>query len=207
MKALTQLSLFALLTAFLTFSACKKEEEQTQTETTTNNNDTTTTSGSGSGGTTDTSNTGGGGTSTGTTKPSATTIRFASNGKDCGITDGYANQQHFLVNLIHLNLDKCNNDTYRPTLTLTFESGKNISPGTYTVSSATAPSGSQVFISSSKYNWTDWTATGGSVVVTPNANDTSKIDLELKSISMSNDNPSDTLNPASDILTGYIIQI
>ena len=184
----------------LAFHACKKEEKNTETEnTTTNSADTTSNS-------TDTTNNSGG-TNTGSTKPSATTIRFQVNGKDCGITDGYANQQHTLSHLIHLNLDKCNGDTYRPTLTLNFESGKAIAPGTYTVGLNTTPSGNYVYINSYKYNWTDWTATSGTVIVTQNGNDSSKIDIELKSINMRNDISTDTKNPTNDILTGFIIEI
>ena len=182
--------LFAFLISALTFSACKKEKDETQEETTTNSttDSTNASTGSNGSGNTDTTVTVGG-SGTGTTKPSATSIRFAANGKDCGITDGYANQQHTLPSLVHLNLDK------------------TILPGTYTVTTSSTVPANQVNITSAKYNWTDWTATSGSVVVTTNATDTSKIDIELKSISMSNNNPTDTLNPATDILTGYIIKI
>jgi hypothetical protein len=140
------------------------------------------------------------------TKPTATTIKFAANGKDCGITDGFADQQHTLPALIHLNLDKCNGDINRPTLTLNFESGKTIAPGTYTVV-ASAPKAGEFTISSSKYNYADWEGTAGSVVVTTNADDATKIDIQLKSITMKNQTAGDTKNPATDTLTGYIIKI
>src|SRR5690606_21797841 len=70
------------------------------------------------------------------TKPGATTFKFAANGKDCGLTDGYANQQHILPEKVHLNTDKCNDETYRPTITLDF--GEAPTPGTYTVSESLA---------------------------------------------------------------------
>jgi hypothetical protein len=140
------------------------------------------------------------------TKPTATTIKFAANGKDCGITDGFANQQHSLASLVHLNLDKCNDDINRPTLTLNFEFGKTIAPGTYTVV-ASSPKAGEFTISSSKYNYADWEGTAGSVVVTANAEDATKIDIELKSITMKNLTAGETKNPATDTLTGYIIKI
>ena len=141
--------LFAFLISALTFSACKKEKDETQEETTTNSttDSTNASTGSNGSGNTDTTVTVGG-SGTGTTKPSATSIRFAANGKDCGITDGYANQQHTLPSLVHLNLDKCNGDLYRPTLTLNFEWNKTILPGTYTVTTSSTVPANQVNITS-----------------------------------------------------------
>lgn len=139
--------------------------------------------------------------------PSATSIRFNSTNKDCGITDGFANQQHTLSHLIHLNLDKCNNEMVRPTLTLTFENGKTIEPGTYTIASGTWPGAGEFIINSYGYSFTDWVGTTGSVVVTENTEDASKIDIELKSITMTNQKSDDTSNPSTDTLTGYIIKI
>lgn len=139
------------------------------------------------------------------TKPTATTFKFASTSKTCGITDGYANQQHTLPELVHLNTDKCNGETYRPTITLTF--GENPIPGTYNVTEA-SPSGKQVKISSSQYNSTNWNATKGTVVVTKNEDNATKVDIELKSITLRNENAAnDTKNPATDTLTGFIIKI
>lgn len=150
---------------------------------------------------TDTTTTGGG------TKPSATSFRFKANGIDCGLTDGYSDQQHTLPHLIHLNTDKCNGDVYRPTLTLNFEGWVDIQPGTYNVAEGVAPASGEVTVSSAKYNFTNWTGTSGKVHVTTNDEDTSKIDIELDAINMSNDTPGDTLNPANDELSGWIIKI
>lgn len=70
------------------------------------------------------------------------------------------------------------------------------------------PVGKQVKIASIQYNYTNWTGTKGTVVVTKNANDASKVDIELKSITMRNDNATtDTKNTATDMLTGFIIKI
>ena len=49
--------------------------------------------------------------------------------------------------------------------------------------------------------------TAGTVVVTVNADDTTKVDIELKSITMKNEKADDPKNPATDILTGFIIKI
>src|SRR5690606_7782583 len=103
-----------------------------------------------------------------TTKPVATTFKFAANGKSCGITDGYADQQHTLPKKIHLNTDKCNGESYRPTITLDF--GEAPTPGTYTVSESAAAA-KEVKVISYQYNYTDWTGTKGTVVVTTNADD------------------------------------
>ena len=139
------------------------------------------------------------------TKSSETTIKFAASGKSCGITDGYANQQHILPELVHLNTDKCHGETFRPTLTLNF--GEALAVGTYEVVEG-KPSGKQVKIESVQYNYTNWTGTKGTVVVSKNTTDATKLDIELKSISMRNDNAAnDTKNPASDVLTGFIIKI
>ena len=139
------------------------------------------------------------------TKPSATTFKFAATGKDCGLTDGYANQQHILAEKIHLNTDKCNGENFRPTITLDF----NEAPvaGTYTVSET--PTGAKgVKIESVQYNYTSWKGTSGTVVISVNADDAKLIDVELKSIDMRNVNAgSDTKNPAKDVLTGWIIKI
>lgn len=137
-------------------------------------------------------------------KSKVTTFKFASTKKDCGITDGYADQQHTLPTLIHLNTDKCNGETYRPTLTLNF--GEKPVPGTYTVVED-KPSAKQFKIESVQYNYTSWKGTAGTVVVTANAEDASKVDIELKSITMKNQTASDPKNPATDILTGFIIKI
>ena len=79
------------------------------------------------GGTASSSNTTGTTNTTGntsSTKPSATEFKFAANGKTCGILD----QQHnaALKSLIHINTDKCNGETVRPTITLNFESLQEI---------------------------------------------------------------------------------
>ena len=140
-------------------------------------------------------------------KPSATTFKFKANGKDCGITDGFANQQHSLPHLIHLNTDKCNGETFRPTITLNFEKDKTIVPGTYTIAASGTAGANQFVIESVQYNYTSWDGTAGSVVVTTNAEDATKIDIELKSITMTNRKADDPKNPATDILTGYIIKI
>ena len=204
----SKITLAFLLLVGLSFTSCSKEKEEEEEETTTTTNTSTTS--------TDSSNTGnngnntGGGTNTGgnTSKPAATTFKFAATGKDCGLTDGYANQIHPLVHSVHLNTDKCNGETYRPTITLNFEGWKTINPGTYTVTTSTTPTSSEVHITSSQYNYTNWTGTNGTVEVTQNQSDTTKIDIEMKSITMSNDNAStDTVNPATDVLTGYIIEI
>lgn len=199
--------LFFSLVAALPFVACKKESTEAENTTENTNTNTTDTTSNNNGGTNPDTTNNNGGTNSGSNKPSATTVRFEANGKDCGITDGYANQQHIVSHLVHLNLDKCNGDTYRPTLTLNFEFGKTIAAGTYTVGLNSTPTGNQVYINSYKYNWTDWVATSGTVVVTQNSKDSSKIDIELKSISMRNENAADTKNPANDILTGFIIEI
>ncbi len=181
MKRTIPLILIALLTITIVLVSCDKEEDPNNTDETEN-------------------------TESGT-KPEATLIRFAANAKDCGITDGFANQQHSLPELIHLNLDKCNGDTNRPTLTLNFEKSQTIGAGTYSVTSSNTPGAGEVYIYAVKYNFTDWVASAGSVVVTQNADDDTKIDIELKSITMQNQNAEDTLNPATDTLTGYIIKI
>lgn len=137
-------------------------------------------------------------------KPGQTTFKFAANGKDCGITDGFANQQHLLPTLVHLNTDKCNGETFRPTITLNF--GEAPEPGTYTVVDS-GPGAKEFTITSAQYNYTNWTGTAGTVEVVVNANDATKVDIEFKSITMNNDNSSDTINPASDVLTGFIIEI
>src|SRR5690606_29436830 len=95
-------------------------------------------------------------------KPKATTFKFASTQKDCGITDGYADQQHTLPELIHLNTDKCNGEAYRPTLTLNFT--EKPVPGTYSVV-AENPVAKQFTINSIQYNYTSWVGTAGTVVV------------------------------------------
>ena len=143
---------YIAILAVLVFQACEKDENNADTTTTSiTTSSTSSASTTSTSTTTSTTSTTGGSTSS-STKPSATSIRFEANGKDCGITDGYADQQHILSHLIHLNLDKCNLDLYRPTLTLTFESGKTIAPGTYTVGLNLAPTGNQVYINSYKYN-------------------------------------------------------
>jgi hypothetical protein len=139
------------------------------------------------------------------TKPTATTIKFAANGVDCGLTDGFADQQHSLPELIHLNTDKCNGETFRPTFTLRFEAGKTIELGTYSVAAEGGPM--EVQITSEQYNYTSWDGTSGSVIVTQNADDSSKLDLELDAIVMTNRTPDDTMNPSTDTVTGYIIGI
>ena len=139
------------------------------------------------------------------TKPSVTTFKFAATGKDCGITDGYANQQHLIPKLVHVNTDKCNGETYRPTITLNF----NEAPvaGTYTVSE-TGKGAKEVKVESIQYNYTSWMGTGGTVEVSVNATDAALVDIEFKSINMRNENAgSDTKNPATDVLTGWIIKI
>ena len=139
------------------------------------------------------------------TKPLATTFRFAATGKDCGITDGFANQQHALPELVHLNTDKCNGETFRPTITLNFEEAPV--EGTYQVVE-TPTAAKEVRVTSDQYNYTNWVATGGSVVVTVNAEDATKVDIEFKSINMRNENSAtDNKNPATDVLTGFIIKI
>lgn len=192
---------FSLL-GILVFS-CKKEEETVTDNAVVTVIDTTATTTSTTTTTTDTTNN----TTTSSSVPSATTFKFAATGKDCGITDGWANQQHTLPNLIHLNTDKCNGETYRPTITLTFKSGQNITAGTYNVTTVSPAGANEFLINSSQYNYTSWDGTAGSVVVTVNSSDSSKIDIKLNSITMTNQNPSDTINPATDILTGYIIKI
>lgn len=137
-------------------------------------------------------------------KPEATTFKFASTKNDCGITDGYADQQHTLPELIHLNTDKCNGETYRPTLTLTF--GQKPVPGIYSVVE-NDPGAKQFKIASIQYNYTSWVGTAGTVVVTVNAEDATKVDIELKSITMKNQTTNDPKNPATDTLTGFIIKI
>jgi len=137
-------------------------------------------------------------------KPKVTTFKFASTKKDCGITDGYAGQQHALPELIHLNTDKCNGETFRPTLTLKF--GEKPVPGTYSLA-AEKPGNKQFTINSAQYNYTSWVGTAGTVVVTVNAEDATKVDIELKSITMKNQTASDPKNPATDTLTGFIIKI
>lgn len=140
-----------------------------------------------------------------TGKSKSTTFKFAANGKDCGLTDGYADQQHKLPELIHLNTDKCNGETFRPTITLNFSEAP--APGTYTVVDG-KPAGKQVKVESLQYNFTDWNGTTGTVVVTKNNDDATKVDIELKSIKMTNKKgTADTKNPATDILTGFIIKI
>ncbi|WP_017258587.1 hypothetical protein [Pedobacter arcticus] len=137
-------------------------------------------------------------------KSKFTTFKFASTKKDCGITDGYANQQHVLPELIHLGTDKCNGETYRPTITLTF--GEKPIPGTYRLV-AEKPSAKEFIIESVQYNYTSWDGTAGTVVVTVNAEDATKVDIELKSITMKNRTANDPKNPATDTLTGFIIKI
>lgn len=137
-------------------------------------------------------------------KPKVTTFKFASTKKDCGITDGYANQQHSLPEFIHLNTDKCNGETFRPTLSLTF--GEKPVPGTYSVVES-KPSGKEFKIESVQYNYTSWVGTAGVVVVSVNAVDATKVDIELKSITMKNLTANDPKNPATDMLTGFIIEI
>lgn len=137
-------------------------------------------------------------------KSKVTTFKFASTKKDCGITDGYADQQHILPELIHLNTDKCNGETYRPTITLNF--GEKPVPGTYSVV-AEKPVAKQFAINSVQYNYTSWVGTAGTVVVTVNAEDATKVDIELKSITMKNQTADDSKNPATDTLTGFIIEI
>lgn len=140
-----------------------------------------------------------------TTKPAVTTFRFAATNKDCGLTDGFANQQHSLPKLVHLNTDKCNGESFRPTITLNFEEAPVA--GTYQVLE-TPVSAKEVRVISDQYNFTNWVATGGSVEVTVNAEDSTKVDIQFKSIEMRNENSStDTNNPATDILTGFIIKI
>lgn len=141
------------------------------------------------------------------TKPSVTTFQFKSNGKDCGLTDGFANQQHTLSHLIHLNTDKCNGESFRPTITLNFEKDKTIVPGTYTIASSDVVAAGEFKIESVQYNYTSWDGTAGAVVVSTNAEDATKIDIELKSITMTNRTANDPKNPATDTLSGYIIKI
>lgn len=183
-------SLFLALSLLLT--SCTKEEvvtDPTQTNTTPTNNTNNT----------DNSNT--------TTKPTATTFKFAANGIDCGLTDGYSNQSR-QVQIIHLNTDKCNGDVYRPTISLYFQIGKPITPGTYTIVTATNNPGiNEVSVTSAKYNFTDWSGTSGTVIVTQNSEDNTKLDIELKSITMKNQDNNDTKNPSTDVLTGYIIKV
>lgn len=216
---------FILLTVVnLSFVACKKDgcTDSTATNydekadkddgscTYKNLTDTNSSGNTNNGGTTDTTSNGNStdtSSTTTSTKPSSTTFKFASTGKECGLTDGYSNQQHSLPELVHLNTDKCNGETYRPTITLHFETGKTILAGTYLVTKETSPSAGQVHIYASAYNYTNWTCNSGSVVVTLNSDDNSKVDIEFNSVVMDNDNPSDTLNPSTDVLTGHIIKI
>lgn len=187
MKKVFFLAVLTLISLSVTIISCSKDEEPTPTNTIGNTNNT---------GNTNTS-----------TKPTETTFKFAANGKDCGLKDGYSNQSR-QVQIIHLNTDKCNGDVYRPTISLYFQIGKPITPGTYTVVPSTnTPGANEVSVSSAKYNYTDWSGTAGTVVVTQNAEDSTKLDVELKSISMKNLNSNDTKNPSSDVLTGYIIKV
>ncbi len=181
MKKSAFLSLITIVVLSLTFLGCEKNEDAAKQEETEE-----TDSGS---------------------KPAVTTIKFAANGVDCGITDGFANQQHSLPALVHLNLDKCNGEVARPTLTLNFEKDKIIAAGTYPISTTYPTEAGKVYINSDQYNFTNWIATAGSVEVTVNTEDATKIDIELKSITMANQKADDTLNPATDTLTGYIIKI
>ena len=140
-----------------------------------------------------------------TAKTKNTTFKYAANGKDCGLTDGYADQQHKIPELVHLNTDKCNGETFRPTITLNFSEVP--APGIYNVVDG-KPTGKQVKIESLQYNFTDWNGTAGSVEVTKNADDATKVDIELKSIKMTNKKgATDPKNPATDVLTGFIIKI
>jgi len=183
------------LAAVVIINACTKDDDNNNTliddntiasdTTNTNNNDTTTTSSG--------------------VKPSATTFKFEANGKDCGITDGWADQQHLLPEKVHLNTDKCNGETYRPSITLDF--GEAPVAGTYTVVTS-VPAAKELTIYATEYNFGRWTGTAGSVIVTENETNSDKIDIQLVSITMDNDNDStDVINPATDILTGYIIEI
>ncbi len=183
MKKHTLLLALLALSFSLVFVACSSEDEpdtkETETETETETGE----------------------------KTSVTTIKFAANGKDCGITDGFANQQHTLPHLVHINTDKCNGETFRPTLTLNFQADKTIVPGTYTIAAKDNIGEKGFVIESIQYNYTSWDGTAGSVVVTTNEEDATKIDIELKSITMTNRTADDKKNPATDILTGYIIKI
>ncbi len=147
-----------------------------------------------------------------------TSFRFASTNKDC---KAFEQSRNDVVALIHVNTEKCNNEVYRPTLSLSFGLGNTIKEGTYTLSNnAGVVAEGQVYISASdimnpKLNpHVNWVAIEGTIEITKNEDDVTKLDVEFKSVKMENTSYQETKEdqdlahiPETDILTGFIVGI
>ena len=134
---------------------------------------------------------------------------FASTDVDCG-----AYTQDRMGAMIHINTEKCHNETYRPTITLVFASETAISEGSFVVGANASPETGKVYLTASDYMNPNlqpqiaWLAVEGSVDITVNEDDASKFDVEFKTIKMKNTSFALTTDiPEFDTLTGFIIGI
>lgn len=175
-------AVFACVAASVAIISCKKEEEKTEESTTTETTDSTTTSANSGGTTTDTTTNSGG-----TTTPATTSsYTFSDDGLTC---TPYSTTLSINNGILSVVSNPCQSASAK--LDGYFKFGKKPAAGTYNIryegfgiGNTPAYSTTDFSLIFYQHNSKDWYAKSGTVTLTQNNSDTTKLDLTWKDVEM-----------------------